>query len=797
MRLREIVIERYGPIGGSKIFRLSPFTLLWGENEEGKTLSIEALLKMLLRRGFKSIKFPARVEEEPIGRVGVEIEEGVEVAFPNRDKKSVVDYLSISPELFRDLFVITNSDLVLANESRFYVEVTENLTGLRKRKIDALKEKLREIGMLTPGNDFEDSKRTGKFKSRISGARKLIEEIDSDVRKIRERGYDKLEENLMYLMVKRDRLKEKLLLLERAKQRKDFDKYLALIEELAELIKEERNYRGVSEEELERLRGFYRDIEALRGDIERERERIGKIAKDKQVVDEKRFEREAKYRVMTAKQGRVERELKEKIRDCERREERVMGNKVLKRGLGYLISVFVLLSIISGVGSLVEKVAQFAWAFLIGIVLSILLVTIYLFVILLPTRVLERERRRVLNLAASIGIAHGSLNDIREDMVQLEEGIKETGEILRELGVKIGVIEEERKKLEEEIARKRETIAERERTIEKILALREVGSIDEYRNKLDARRKIDSRIKSVTSLLADRFGGGDDSSLSSRVRFWRKRIEELRSELQWDEDEQISNMEYSDSLYYELREKLRDVEELLSETQSQLEEYHSKLNNYNGRVEYILTAEIKDFDILSLNDLLKAKKYLEDFVRNAEKRRDYVLRTIEILEMIGSEEEEKIRDLFREKPGEYGVSKYFKEITDGLYVNVDYNPEKGRITVERRDGKVLSPQKLSGGAFDQLYFAIRVAFGEKIFPKRRGFFILDDPFLKSDRKRLVRQIDLLVNLVERGWQILYFSAKDEIKRLFEERREENGFISIVRVSELLPYRDEIEGSLPV
>jgi ABC-type oligopeptide transport system ATPase subunit len=64
-----------------------------------------------------------------------------------------------------------------------------------------------------------------------------------------------------------------------------------------------------------------------------------------------------------------------------------------------------------------------------------------------------------------------------------------------------------------------------------------------------------------------------------------------------------------------------------------------------------------------------------------------------------------------------------------------------------------------------------------------GFLFLDDPFLASDSSRLANQLNALKNLVqEQGWQILYFSVKEEVLRHLEKKipsgilHMENGFI---------------------
>jgi exonuclease SbcC len=92
-----------------------------------------------------------------------------------------------------------------------------------------------------------------------------------------------------------------------------------------------------------------------------------------------------------------------------------------------------------------------------------------------------------------------------------------------------------------------------------------------------------------------------------------------------------------------------------------------------------------------------------------------------------------------------------------------FNQGRGQIEVRRKDGVILEAEKLSGGAYDQLYLAIRLALGERILQGTKGFFIMDDPFVKADTARLQKQIEVLQRITQLGWQVLYFSAKAEIK----------------------------------
>ena len=49
-----------------------------------------------------------------------------------------------------------------------------------------------------------------------------------------------------------------------------------------------------------------------------------------------------------------------------------------------------------------------------------------------------------------------------------------------------------------------------------------------------------------------------------------------------------------------------------------------------------------------------------------------------------------------------------------------------------------------------------------------GFFIVDDPFIKAEPERLGRQMDMLKKICAHRWQMLYFSAKGEVKDILAD-----------------------------
>lgn len=107
------------------------------------------------------------------------------------------------------------------------------------------------------------------------------------------------------------------------------------------------------------------------------------------------------------------------------------------------------------------------------------------------------------------------------------------------------------------------------------------------------------------------------------------------------------------------------------------------------------------------------------------------------------------------------ATELFAKITDDRYNSVSYDSEDNQLIVEKATGETLTPDQLSDGTRDQLYLAIRVALGEQILDGTPGFFVMDDAFLTSDATRIQEQAELVEELAEDGWQVVYLSSKDD------------------------------------
>jgi uncharacterized protein YhaN len=248
--------------------------------------------------------------------------------------------------------------------------------------------------------------------------------------------------------------------------------------------------------------------------------------------------------------------------------------------------------------------------------------------------------------------------------------------------------------------------------------------------------------------------------LGQNLEYWEKEVstfEEYR--------DKAEDVRYSEEAMLGLERERQYLDEKLEEMNHKIGSFQKSMADVERRVNEILRLEDEYLHCGTLVDLEAIKQELQKFIDENETKRDDVLGAIAILEEIEMEEREKVAQLFDR---ESLISKYFGKITGGLYEEVTLNQEIGEIEVKRRDGVNLGAEKLSGGAYDQLYLSIRLALGEKLMKGSKGFFILDDPFIKADPDRLLRQIEMLKRISGSGWQVMYFSAKEEIENALSE-----------------------------
>lgn len=290
----------------------------------------------------------------------------------------------------------------------------------------------------------------------------------------------------------------------------------------------------------------------------------------------------------------------------------------------------------------------------------------------------------------------------------------------------------------------------------------QIGISEEKEEKIHSEiRKINKNLtkkNEAETILKYNFGT-DSEDLNKNILYWKNEIGKLE-EFKDKAKDLVYKEDYTDRLKankVNLEQEKERLQKNINEFFVQLQEVEREVNETLRPSEYLHCK--------TYIDTCAIKDKLQSFKDEIEKNKEETLAAIKIFEEIEKEEEEKISEIFgKESP----ISKYFQEITGDIYKEVEYLTKEKKIQVKTKDDSILLADKLSSGAYDQLYISIRLALGERLLKGDKGFFIMDDPFIKADTERLQRQIEILKRIEKSGWQIIYFTAKDEVLNALEE-----------------------------
>jgi exonuclease SbcC len=739
MRIKEFWISHYGPLPDRGKINLSDFNLIYGANETGKTLTLEALIKLLLGKNVKDFKNINRVDQEADGYIIIETEE--------EEKKlgrsiHLDDIFPITAAECRNIFVIRNSDLSIESEASFYTEITNRLTGLQTNRINNLREKILEISELTPGGDFSNRKEDGHLKTRIENAFILLEDIKSLKREIEEERLEELEREWISLF---DEIKTKEILrgkFEEARKRLSYERAAAALSKIDNCKKALEDLSAFSVEDFIRWR-----------DAEREIKRVGikfieinKALKESETriktIEDDLKEKENEFRIKRNKKEKID-VLRSRLTDLKNRKIETSSERtftLVNQQSFFALSIMLAISIL---GLILNQNLVFT------ILTGVFGVCFFTFMSLQ----FKNKRSKALfgkNLEAlrldltGLGVKGETIEDFlgEVEMFSLTFGESEGDINIKkvEAGTLKNRIEELREKTIPELNEKIEKNTE---FIRKIKSVTFVDSLKEFSENLEKKERLVREVEKEERVLEEILGTGDRT----------EKIRELKSFEEKAKDVEFNEKEYDD-LSKEIslaREKLGETEGKLNISNEKFKEIERKANNILGE---------NDLRCHGVRDLNNIETKIRTFIEEKEFAKEDAIVSLEILEEIAEEEKTKIGEQFgRESP----VSEYFSKITGELYTSVIFEEKEEKIMVVRKDEAILYPWQLSGGTYDQLYLSIRLALGEKLLRGEKGFFILDDPFVKASHNRLKVLIKMLKDISNSGWQIIYISAKKEIR----------------------------------
>jgi uncharacterized protein YhaN len=755
VKLSEFCIQRYGPLQQIGVVRPGPFCLLYGRNEEGKTLTVEALVRLLLGKNSRHVRGIGRVDESPEGWAVLQKDATTTLKLP--EDGDVATLSGIPAEQWRNIFLIRNSDLQIEGEAALYTNVADSLTGLRTREIQAVTAKLLDIGRLTPTTlDLSNSDAHQKLRSRIEQARGLLGDIDGLRKEAESKGLDHLEVELLTAARDAAHAKARIDALERARKRGIFQSGREALSALLEAQGQVEGLEAVSQEGLdrwrdarmrekeatERIASIGEQVKALRNRVDAQNERIG--------------ETEAALDALARRMHDAD-DLEVHMRQCEDAMAALAAAAPaarLHRACGIASAVLALVALAAGITTAQSGFAYVAVFFGAASLVFILLV-------LRHTRSQGREQgllARLCQLAAGMGIEGETVEAVRLGLTCLKDeraGLQGTRD---RTDAAMKVAQEQLRTLSgQQLPRARKDLEDAHAAVERIRHRTGATTIEQYRQALQRKTDLLTGLHAQEAVLENLFGG-DAQDPAGRIAAWHERLDELQ-----EFAEAATGVDYTDAEHRRCQQILRESENRREELRDSLQQMRRSFADVARRAAAVLDPDEAPLLCESMGDLKALSVHLQAFVEDNMEQAELARRAIGIFREIERDEHEKVAKLFG--PGSQ-ASASFDRITAGEYDSVHYVHEDDshhvRVRV-RGSGALLDAEWLSGGAYDQLYMAIRLALGQAVSGGHPGLFVLDDPFVKADSERLSRQLDLLLDLVAEGWQILYFTAKEEVR----------------------------------
>jgi len=772
MRIREFFINRYGPLHTARRVKLSDFNLLFGRNETGKSLTIDALVKMMLGRGLREFSSINRVGETPEGYLVVSDREGTEIKLPGSE--DLMGIAGIGADDCSNIFITRNSDLAVGadqdKESLYYTSVSDKLTGLKTEQIRKIRDELEEYGKITSGGEFRNIM-DEKLKRRVEDAGSLLEQIEELTAELRKIGFDEMEERAARL---RERIKDK-------KRDQTALKDARLREKYQKASSAFSNYRQGSER-LKTLRIYREESEKTWSDAERELEdkRIEKKRIQEKIEGLNKERREkaghldsarSRLKSLDRKKDQVER-LRPELNSCRNLREDLAGSESRNSywvRLSWLVSVLLTVSLILLTldRSLISAIVSAAFAVIAALFWRIRYRTV--------SRISELDEKLEklrMNLS-EIGLEGAGIEEMLAVIRGFEDQYSEQTNRVSRIELEIEHLEKEmaelRQRLLPEVSR---AIKDAERRINGIKSESGVDNLKDYREKLAERMKAERLVGEQRRVLGSILGGEESEN---PVLFWERETEKLEGY-----SEKARGVRYSEAGMEKINREIEELEEELKNTRMEMSETRESMQEVRRAANQVLRMDDEPLFCQTTVDLEELNSRLREFVEEKQRMRDTALKTREIFDEIGREERKKVSGLFG--PGSR-VSEHFGRITGGRYREVRFDHQEEIIEVTDNGGKALQAGMLSGGAYDQLYFSIRLALGEQLLENDQGFFVMDDPFIKSDKIRLAQQMDVLEKIVSAGWQVLFFSAKEEIRKGLGEKIE-TGEVNFIDLEEV-------------
>lgn len=239
-------------------------------------------------------------------------------------------------------------------------------------------------------------------------------------------------------------------------------------------------------------------------------------------------------------------------------------------------------------------------------------------------------------------------------------------------------------------------------------------------------------------------------------------IDNKLSRLNINESEYLQDqttVQYDSHLLQSVSDDLETSEEEIKETDSKLQELKQMVCSITR--EAITSRWENLIDVLMIKRQEEVNQYKEITAGILAR-----IKVNEVLDDLRKVEEERIEEGLNSNTLSQAML-----TTTSHYTRVE--KEDGELFVADSFGRY-RVSDLSTGAREQVLLGLRLGFASRILAGTPLFLILDDAFQHSDWDRREGLVKKLFALSKEGWQIIYFTMDDHIRKLFETNAKNSG-----------------------
>jgi len=308
MRIKKIHIIKYGPINSLELDISPGLQVIMGPNESGKTLTIDAVIKMLLEGKTRDFEHIDRVSQEPEGYILFEDNEGNEQKVDIR--KGLERHMDLGGMDLRNIFIIRDSDLTLRDECGYFRNITDKLTGLRLEQIEDIMSYIQDFGRLVnPSSDsrLSNDKKYGKISQLRTLAWDFSREAEEYIEVSEDKKLDYLELEQLTARQKINSIRKDIKENQRALQWQEYRKNSSSLRSLRDRWKIYKDHKDFSQTKYEKISELIINIDSLGSRISRTASDQEKNIKQRTGLEEKLAQVQGKLDSLESKKALIDR----------------------------------------------------------------------------------------------------------------------------------------------------------------------------------------------------------------------------------------------------------------------------------------------------------------------------------------------------------------------------------------------------------------------------------------------------------------------------------------------------------